>query len=100
MNINFATHRDNDGFEKDNCLLSVFISLFNSKSSGTISIKVLGKKLEIDVKHCDSYNKTKFYFSRFNNKGRDFNYDYYEGFIPLRWKCEGLRVSIYKLNPK
>lgn len=104
MRFDIATKRDKDGWVEDDCLFHLYLSLWNN-SSGTIKLKFLKKTIEIDVKHFSPFDKQPFYFKRFNNKSNfnsenSYNYDYYEGFIPIKFKCEGIRISIYKLKPK
>ena len=62
------------------------ISLFNEDSSGTIGIYFPKHKLEIDVKHASGWANHPFHVSL---KDRF-------AFLPIRWKCEGLRILLIK----
>lgn len=71
-----------------------FLSLFNPKASGTFSFNFKNYKLEIDVKHSvRDWGQVKFYthFEVLKNQTK-----YWEMFIPVKYKCQGLRIIFLK----
>lgn len=70
-----------------------FLSLFNPDSSGTMSFNFRNIKVELDVKHSE-YDWGEVPLSLLN-------FEYYPktiviyNWIPIRWKCQGIRINIF-----
>lgn len=66
---------------------NLFVSLFQSDTSGTIVLELFRYKLEIDVKHASDYYAMNFH---------TWNTKYVKGcWLPIRFKCAGLRINFF-----